>query len=417
MYSLYSALIYSIYLFVHLFSLWNKKVKCWMKGQQTTQKFIHHFVTLPPDTSPLYWFHCASLGEFEQARPLLEEIKKRNPSIRILLTFFSPSGYEVHKNYPLATYVLYLPLDTPLFLLPFIDAFKPTVLFLAKYDFWPNLISLLYKRKVPILAFSTVFRPTQVYFQWYGIFFRKTLKKVTFLFAQDKKTVDLLTKKGFTQTALAGDTRLDRVIQIASNPKKFPNLTKDTTRFFVAGSIWEKDFRLIQPLIHQFPSLHFILVPHEIKEAQIQKWENELSHLTVMKWSDWHTKKEIILPKILLIDTVGILSSLYSVASFAYIGGAWDKGLHNTLEAAVYGIPIFFGAKKHHSFPEANELIALGAAFSVHDSTELKYNLIQLLNSDERYKKAAVTAQKYIYEKAGATDKILKLIEDMALIP
>lgn len=417
MYFLYSGFLYCMYFLVVLAAFWNDKARCWLQGQRATQKFIHQFANQVPETSPLYWFHCASLGEFEQARPLLEEIKKRNPSMRILLTFFSPSGYEIQKSYPLATYVLYLPLDTPLFLLPFLDAFKPTVLFLVKYDFWPNLISFLYKRKIPIFAFSTVFRPSQIYFQWYGSFFRNTLKKITFLFTQEKKSVDLLIQNGITNTAFAGDTRMDRVVQIASNPRTFPNLTKETARFFVAGSIWEKDFQLIKPLIQQFPKLHFILAPHEIHEEQIQRWAHDLNPLSVTRWSDWSINKDAPLPKILLVDTIGILSSLYAIATFAYIGGAWNKGLHNTLEAAVYGIPLFFGAKKYTSFPEANDLISLGAAFPIHDSAQLNHHLVQLLDSKEKYEQTVITARNYVHQKAGATAVILKKIEEMACIP
>lgn len=417
MYFVYSFFIHGIYLFIPLLALWNKKAKQWLEGQQKTQQFIHDFPHHSSAKSPLYWFHCASLGEFEQARPLLEEIKEQNPSIRILLTFFSPSGYEIRKNYPLATYVLYLPLDSPLFLNPFLDTLQPTALFLAKYDFWPNLIALAHKRAIPILAFSTKFRSNQIYFRWYGSFFRQTLKKITFLFTQDQKSVDLLHKISISHASFVGDTRLDRVVKIAAHPQTFPRLTASNARFFIAGSIWEKDFQIIRPLIHSLHTLHYILVPHDIEETQIQRWQQELSPLPVARWSDWCTKKDVALPKILIVDTVGILSSLYSVASFAYIGGTWDKGLHNTLEAAVYGVPLFFGAKKYHFFQEAIDLIALQAACPIHDSDELETSLNRLLHSSDPYKSVATTAQKYVYQRTGATDKILKIIKNMALIP
>ncbi len=401
---LYAVLIWITQLLYRIIALFHPKARLFVSGRSDLFKKLK--IALNENKYPLVWIHCASLGEFEQGRPIIESLKNQNPSLKILLTFFSPSGYEVRKNYSLADYIFYLPWDTAQNAKRFIQITNPSLAIFIKYEFWFNYTHQLKKNNIPIISASSIFRPDQVFFKWYGSFFRNILKKFTHFFVQTPQSIELLKKIGITQATLAGDTRFDRVFEITQHAdeieivKKF----KANEKTFIVGSLWPEDLEVLAPFINEHKHLKFILAPHEISERFITQIEQSISVKTI-RYSCATESPESY--SVLIIDNIGMLSKLYRYGEFAFIGGAFGKGLHNILEAACYGIPIFFGDKNYQKFQEANDLIMRGGAFAVGGYTDLKKDFELLNNKPESFLLACEVTRSYVKENLGATTKIV----------
>lgn len=403
-YSIFILLAQSLYRVVALF---NAKAQLFVKGRMGLFEKLN--AVIGENKSKLVWVHCASLGEFEQGRPIIEALKKQHPSIKILLTFFSPSGYEVRKNYAHADYIFYLPWDTAYNAKRFIEITRPALAVFIKYEFWHHYTLELKKKNIPIVSASSIFREDQIYFKWYGSFFRAILKSFSHFFVQSPHSIVLLNNIGITQVTLAGDTRFDRVYEITqqSTEIEIAHRFKGDEKTFVVGSLWPEDLEVLAPFINEHRySLKFILAPHEISEKFITQVEQVLSVKTI-RYSRVQSTENLEPYSVLIIDNIGMLSTLYRYGEFAYVGGAYGKGLHNILEAACYGIPIFFGDQNYQKFQEARELIMRGGAFSISGYTDLKKTFELLTNKPESFLLACEVTQSYVKENLGATTKIV----------
>ncbi len=386
-------------LVVYLASFFNSKAKLWIDGRKN-QSFVR--------LNGCIWFHFASLGEFEQGRPVLEQLKLRNPENKIVITFFSPSGYEIRKNTPLADAVYYLPLDTHANAIHFIDALQPKMAVFTKYEYWYHFFDETHKRNIPLYVISGIFRPDQVFFKWYGSLHREMLGFVSHFFVQDEKSKTLLQQLGITNATISGDTRFDRVWANAQQPKGIDFISdfKNGQKTFIAGSTWPQDEQLIASLVTQYPNWKFIIAPHEIKEEGIQRLINILPEGSCAKYSQVTTRHSPF--TILIIDNIGMLSSLYQYGEIAYIGGGFGAGIHNTLEAAAFGLPVVFGPN-YSKFKEAVDLIALKAGFNIANEAELKAVTDGLIK-DDAYKVAGEKAKVYVEAHTGATAIIINHI-------
>lgn len=354
-------------------------------------------------SAQLAWFHCASLGEFEQGRPIIESFKRDFPSYKILLTFFSPSGYEVKKNYKHADHVYYLPYDTSDNAAEWLDIVNPTIVFFIKYEFWYHYFNEINKRGIPLISASAIFRKDQVFFKSFGHLQRSILQKVTCFFVQNSLSVELLKGIGIPNVKLSGDTRFDRVYEIGQRATEIPLASAFTAdkKTWVLGSVWEEDLEVLLPFInHDESRQKFIIALHEVTDAGISKIERQLTKKNI-RYSK-ALEDTISQYDVLLIDNVGLLSSLYQYGDYAFVGGAYGKGLHNILEAATFGMPIFFGNKKYHKFQEARDLIKLEAAFAVADYHEFNSKFEKL-----NHEVTSTIAQSYVNGHIGATDKII----------
>lgn len=364
---------------------------------------------------PTAWFHAASLGEFEQARPVIEAYRQQHPGHQVLVTFFSPSGYEIRKNYAQAEAVCYLPPDLPRKIRRLINIAHPKVVFFVKYEFWFNYLRILRRKHIPTYIFSTIFRPNQYFFKWYGSFFRKQLALgFTHLFVQNEESLQLLKSHGITQCSLAGDTRFDRVHQIAEaaarNEKmeQWLSTAESGTKVIIAGSSWPPDEELISKYIETSPlPLRVILAPHVISEEHIKQIEGRFSDsVRYSQLSDNASSSA----KTLIIDNMGMLSQLYRYADVAYIGGGFGVGIHNILEAVTFGKPVLFGPN-FHKFKEARDIIALGGGWSHSTFDQLKEHLDTLLMQPDAYQKASQACTQYMQQNLGSTSIILNNIE------
>jgi 3-deoxy-D-manno-octulosonic-acid transferase len=356
--------------------------------------------------APLVWVHCASLGEFEQGRPVIETLKAIQPNVKVLLTFFSPSGYEVRKNYKSADFIFYLPWDTPSNAKRFIEITRPILAIFVKYEFWHNYSEHLKKKSIPLISISCILRKDQIFFKSYGSLFRKTLNNFDQFFVQNKETQDLLLSIDIKST-LAGDTRFDRVIEIAQSSAEITiaKTFKNNEKVLVAGSCWPADMDVLTPFINENKErLKFIIAPHEISEDFISSLEKSLE-VKCIRYSQ--SSNGVSDAAVLIIDNIGMLSRLYKYGEFAYVGGAFGEGLHNILEAACYGIPIFFGNKNYKKHLEANELIMRGGAFEVANYSDLKSKYELLNSTPENFLLACEVTKSYVEENVGATKKIL----------
>lgn len=354
------------------------------------------------------WFHCASLGEFEQGRPVIEELRKRNPGYFILLTFFSPSGFEIRKNYEYADHVCYLPADTPTNAKRFVDAVNPALVVFVKYEYWHNIMHEITRRDVPLYVMSAIFRPSQYFFRWYGKRFAKNLAQVTHFFVQNQQSADLLITHGISQVTVAGDTRFDRVAKIAAEMVSFPLIEKfvgNSNEIIVAGSTWHPDEVLLAKLMDEYPGQYkLIIAPHEISETHLQKIET-LFKGDAVKYS-LATPDVLTEKKVLIIDSIGLLSKLYRYGRYAYVGGGFGVGIHNVPEAAVYGIPVIFGPN-YRKFNEAVELLRIGGAFSINDYRELEVVINSLSRNEQAWKVSGEASREYIAGQVGATEKVI----------
>ena len=335
----------------------------------------------------------------------MESLKKKFPDVKILLTFFSPSGYENKKNYSGADAIFYLPWDTTSNAKRFVETVNPVLAIFIKYEFWYNYSEALKKKSIPLISVSCILRPTQAFFKWYGGIFRKTLQNFDFFFAQNKETVDLLASLNL-RSARAGDTRFDRVAEITkgNNEVKIAKQFKGDQKLLVAGSCWAEDMDVLYPFINlNGYHLKFIIAPHEISESFITKIETSLSVKSVRYSRASGDMSDVT---VLIIDNIGLLSKLYRYGEFAYVGGAFGDGLHNILEAACYGIPIFFGTKNYKKYQEANDLILRGGAFEIGGYADLKSKYEMLHNKPENFLLASEVTRSYVQENLGATEKI-----------
>ena len=358
------------------------------------------------------WIHAASLGEFEQGRPLIESIKKKHLNQPILLTFFSPSGYEIRKNYKHADNIFYLPLDTKSNAKRFVEIVEPKLAIFIKYEFWYHYINELHLKNIPIYSISAVFRPSQIFFKSYGNWFQKMLRRFEHIFVQNQSSLDLLLKYEIKNASLTGDTRVDRVWDICQKARIFPIIESFATQkpILIAGSTWQPDEVILADFCKKNTPLSFkiIIAPHEIDEAHIESILKIMpSNLNIVRYSK-AKNHNVAVADILIIDNIGMLSALYRYGKWAYIGGAFGSGLHNTLEPIAFGLPVIFG-EKYQKFEEAQWLVENGGGFTINNLEGFE-NTIEQLQQEGSYKKASQKASKYIEENRGATKKIRELI-------
>lgn len=356
---------------------------------------------------PVAWFHVASLGEFEQAKPVIGEFKKRFADYGIVVSFFSPSGFDHISKRPQVDidFITYLPFDTPGNAKRFLEVLDPQLAFFVKYDLWANHILEARDRNIPLFLFSASMRDEQIYFKSYGGFFRKILFSFDHIFCQNERTQKLLESAGYQETSVTGDTRYDRVYEIAGYPKSFPELEPlfGDRPTIVAGSVWDEDMQLLIPLINESEHYRWIIAPHDIDALQISGWQQQIQKIS-LKYSELPTEKEV---NVIFIDNIGMLSSLYQFAEIAYVGGAFGKGLHNILEPLAYGIPVVYGAlQKPGKFPEAAISESFGCSFQVNDFKEFQ-KTVQTLSDKTAYQKAQIGAQKLMNENLGSSKNIM----------
>lgn len=398
---------------VRIASLFNPKARQMRRGWRET---FGRLSVAPVGNDRTAWFHASSLGEFEQVRPVITAFKQQHPEYHICVTFFSPSGYEVRKNYPDADFVCYLPMDTRRNARRFVSMLHPDVAFFAKYDFWFNYLEQLRLRQVPTYLFSSIFRPRQYFFRWYGSWFLQHLDRCfTHLFVQNQQSLDLLRSNGIDHCSIAGDTRFDQVNSIAQNVKQFPVVEQflaqqQGRKVLLAGSSWEPDeAHLRRYLDHAGERLALILAPHVISESHLSGIEKSFGREQCVRYSQLAANPGITIHNILIIDNFGMLSSLYQYADAAYIGGGFGAGIHNILEAVTFGKPVVFGPN-YRKFQEAHDLLRLGGGFSYAEYPTLESILDTLFHHPEKHRQAADTCTRYLTQNLGSTDKILSLI-------
>ncbi len=385
----------------------NEKARKWLEGRKNLPGKIISTI----GNNEVLWFHSSSLGEFEQGRPLIETIKKENPGKKILLTFYSPSGYEQKKNYKFADYIFYLPQDYKKNAKTLVNSLNIKVAFFIKYDFWKNYLKELNNNGIPVFLISGIFRENQLFFKPYGKWYRRVLDYFTHFFVQDESSKKLLQKYGYNNVTVTGDTRIDRVYQIANgtegDEKVEAFLSGNNEKVIVAGSTWEKDEELLAKYLKENTDVKLIIAPHEVNEAHIKKIEEKFDGNTV-RYTDLpaDTKSK----NLLIINTIGLLNKIYRYATVTYVGGGFGAGIHNILEAAVYFKPVVFGPN-YKKFKEAHDLINAGGGFSIKSYDGLKKLFDKLLTDNNFRDKSGNAAGRYIEKNKGATDKILQHIK------
>jgi 3-deoxy-D-manno-octulosonic-acid transferase len=404
---LYNILIFKATLLLQILAIFSKKLKLFVDGRKQTFSKIEAL-----KNENVIWFHAASLGEFEQARPIIEELKKNFNQYKILVTFFSPSGYEIRKNYNLADVICYLPLDSRSNARKFVEIVNPKFAIFIKYEFWPNLLNELKLKEIPTILVSGILREKQIFFKYYGGFMRESLKAFNHFFVQDRNSKNLLGSINFENVTIAGDTRFDRVFEILEqdNTLDFINEFKNDQYTIVAGSTWQEDEELLVNYINNEASEEekFIIAPHNIKQEAILELQKSINKKTVL----YSAKADENLSEytVFIIDTIGLLTKIYASADIAYVGGGLKTGLHNILEPATFGIPIVIG-NKYDKFKEAVDLVDLNGCISIHNKDEFSSVFIKL-KSDEDYRKSiGKINQKYIQENLGATKIIINYLK------
>ncbi len=392
---------------VRIASLFNPKAKQWLDGRKNLLSRIEEAVK---GEKNLVWFHSASLGEFEQGRPVMERFKEEHPNYKIVLTFFSPSGYEVRKNYNGADFIFYLPPDFPSYAKKFVDLVNPKMAFFIKYEFWHHYLKELKKRAIPTYIFSTIFRPNQLFFKPWGGFYRRMLSAFTHLFVQNQESMDLLNGVGFKNVSIAGDTRFDRVYSIATASKTLPEVEEFSQGrlVLIAGSTWPKDEEsIIQYINTSKYNYKYIIAAHEVDENHIKNIVEQIAKPWVRYTNA--SKDEINAAEVLVVDCIGVLSSLYRYGDVSYIGGGFGRGIHNTLEAATFGLPIIFGPN-YHKFQEAKDLIKIGSSFSYEKYELLEKLLDGFYQNNNKRKISGDNSKNYVDKKRGASALILSKI-------
>lgn len=399
-------------LIVNLISPFHRKARLMVKGHREVYSKLKE--KIDPDAKYI-WLHAASLGEFEQGRPILEKIKAQHPSYKILLTFFSPSGYEVRKNYDLADIVCYLPFDRKRNVKRFLNLANPAIAIFIKYEFWYNYINQLHKRNIPTYMVSAIFRPNQIFFRWYGKAYCKMLSFYECICVQDDNSKSLLEGIGVKNVEVCGDTRFDRVLDIKSQAKYLPvgeafSMDKDGNKqlTLVAGSSWPKDEDVFVEYFNNNPNLKLIIAPHEIHDAHLSYIESILKRPSIRYTKA--TPENVSQFDCLIIDTFGLLSSLYRYGEIAYVGGGFGVGIHNVLEAAVYNIPVIFGPN-FKKFREANQLLETGGGYSIHDYDTFLSLMDEFIEYPKVLEAAGTHAGEYVTGNAGVVDKVMKIIK------
>lgn len=402
---LYTFFICCYSVLIHLAAFFgNKKAKLWCEGRKNQWDRFKS----PNPNDQWIWVHVSSLGEFEQGLPIIEALKKEYPQYKLLLTFFSPSGYEIKKDFPLADMVDYMPIDTVRNAKRLTANFKLKAAIFVKYEFWFNHIKVLKDRHIPLFYISTVLRPKQYFFKPWGRWFRNHFYKVKYFFTQNKETLDLLHQMGMENLTVAGDTRFDRVYEIAQQAQRFPDIEEfiGERKCIIAGSSWPSDERLLYNFIETMPADYcFIMVPHDISDSHIKQIESHLHDYQL--YTNFDPKNQT---KTLVINKIGILSKIYRYARFAYIGAGFYDGIHNIQEAIVYDVPVIFGPK-YHSFEEAVDLVKLKGAFVINNQHELENMFYRFINDDAFYEKASKICHDYVAGKIGATEKTMRVLE------
>lgn len=405
---LYSFCIQLFSLGVTIASLFSEKARLLRSGRKKTFFQLKKFCA---DNPLIIWFHCASLGEYEQGKPLIQKLKSLYPDRKFLVSFFSPSGYEIKKNDPDIDCAVYLPNDSKRNARKFLEIAKPESAFFVKYEYWYNFMDELCKRKIPFYYLSAIFRPSQYFFKSYGKWFAKQLQKCTYFFVQNETSQSLLQGIGIENVTITGDTRFDRVYTIAQQKVVLPFVEefKGNTRLLVAGSTWPHDEQLLQQVFPKISSQYkLILAPHVIDKAHIQSIKELFKDEKVICYTDMEGK-DLSAYNVLIIDAIGFLSKVYRYADFAHIGGAFATGLHNTLEAAVFGIPLFFGPNYDH-FNEAVELVNRRGAFSITKPDEMLQIIQDFSSNQEVYKQICEICQNFVQQNLGACDRIIDVI-------
>lgn len=417
---LYRLFVWLYPLIARIIGLGNEKARLWVTGRKKLfEKLSSAFYK---NQQPVIWIHCASLGEFEQGLPVLEGLKTTHPDHQILLTFFSPSGYEVRKNHTSADHIFYLPMDSPRHADRFLDIVQPSLVIFVKYEFWFYYLREVRNREIPLLLVSGIFREDQPFFKWYGSLHRKMLSAFSWLLVQNTSSARLLQSIGITNNVLiSGDTRFDRVIRIAEQFEPIPAIEQFCGSYptIVAGSTWTEDDEELDHFANTHPETRWIIAPHVIESERLEECLQLYKH--AMRYSSYCSALEKNEPipadlNVLIIDNMGMLSRLYHYASIAYVGGGFgDDGIHNILEAAVYQVPVVFGPV-YDKYAEAEEMIDKGGAFVIEDALGLEKLLQELLEKKEMYAFAAKAAGQYVRSKAGATEKVLRLIQEKRLL-
>ena len=402
---------FGIYLYAFIVRLLacfgHRKAGLMVRGQHETWRILRHQIR---EGERYVWFHAASLGEFEQGRPLMEHLRSEQPHRKILLTFFSPSGYEVRKNYDVADVVCYLPFDTPTAVRRFIKAAQPEMLVLIKYEFWRNYIDVLHRRHIPIYSVSSIFRSNQVFFRWYGRNYARCLRRITHFFVQNEVSRRLLATIGVKDNVtIVGDTRFDRVLDIHRAARPLPLVEAFATDHcvLVAGSTWAPDEDILIDYFNRHPELRLVIAPHVVSEQHLAEIEQKMER-PVVRYSHT-TPEEAARYDCLIIDNYGLLSSIYRYARVAYIGGGFGVSIHNVPEAAVYGVPVVFGPN-NKKFREAQDLLSLGGAFEIHTADDFNALLDDFSAHPDRVDAAGRAAGTYIHDNAGAGDIIFRHI-------
>ena len=405
---MYNIVIYLYLLGVAIASLFSKKVKKMWTGERKAIDILKEEVD--PDAKYI-WFHAASLGEFEQGRPLIESIRKDYPEYKILLTFFSPSGYEVRKNYECADIICYLPLDTIRNARRFLRAVRPVMAFFIKYEFWYNYLHILKHRNIPTYSVSSIFRSDQVFFKWYGSQYRTVLKCFNHFFVQNNESKELLGKLGITEVDVVGDTRFDRVLQIKEASKHLPiveSFTKNAKKVFVAGSSWQPDEDIFLKYFNDKRDWKLIIAPHVIGEDHLKQILNHVEGRKVVRYTEANVDN-VTDAEILIIDCFGLLSSIYNYGTVSYVGGGFGVGIHNVLEAAVWDIPVIFGPNNKH-FQEAQGLMKANGGFEITDYESFCEFMSKFENGDEFLKNSGESAGKFVMSLSGASKKVISYI-------
>lgn len=418
---IYNIVIYFVLWGIAIASLFNEKVRKMWRGEREAFKILKQKV----DPNAKYiWFHAASLGEFEQGRPLMERIRKDYPQYKILLTFYSPSGYEVRKNYEGADIICYMPVDTRLNAIRFLRLVRPVMAFFIKYEFWSNFLHILKHRNIPTYSVSSIFREDQVFFKWYGRSYAGVLKCFTRFFVQNEESKRLLEGIGITAVDVVGDTRFDRVLQIKEAAKQLPiceafrtgvassqsaDVPHHDFKVFVAGSSWPPDENVFIPFFNEHKDWRLLIAPHVIAEEHLKLILSLIKDKKVVRYTQT-TPEEAAEADVLIIDCFGLLSSMYNYGDVAYIGGGFGVGIHNTLEAAVWNMPVIFGPN-NKKFQEAQGLLKSGGGFEINTYEDFSGLMSSLMNDEAFLKQAGDKAGTFVAHLAGATDKVLASVK------
>lgn len=402
---IYNLFVYLFSLAIRLASPFNTQARLFVRGRKDQFKRIKEALG-PYDE--IAWFHCASLGEFEQGRPVMEAFRKTFPHYKILLTFFSPSGYELKKNNAPADYVFYLPMDKARNARRFMKIVRPRIAVFIKYEYWFNYMNELYKNKIPLFYVSAIFRKNQHFFKTWGWWFRNQLQKVSWFMVQNETSAQLLSKIKIFHFEVSGDTRFDRVLKILENPRDLTVLEsfRGDSKILMAGSTWPPDEEILKEYFEQQPNnLKLVVVPHKTDEAHISEIRQKFAGMDPLLYSN-ADEKTAEKARVLIVDVMGLLSGLYRYADIAYVGGGFGTGIHNLLEPGVFGIPVLFGPN-HQRFQEALDLQEKGGGFAIKNKSQFQEIMDELLDQPEKYNQAARAAKNYVSSNSGATDKVI----------